>query len=602
MNTDDADSIQTPDFTYQPLKTPTMIRVLILEPGVGYMPLTGELKHMEISQPHNKERRYVQLSSQLRLFGRSLIASGPLQYEALSYVWGEPVYSRSIRCSKGRIALTPNLEEALLHIRFPDRRRVIWADAICVNQSDLQERSQQVRLMGDIYRNAEKVLIWLGPDYAHVTARQTFNALRELIRPPHLTGDDQKIQHHMEEVAKSKWFTRLWVVQELLLARRAVALWGNEELDFIYLRAPWNKWFDKPGHDFPRWCVSRRWTFKDSLVLTSDLHCSDPRDRIYALLNLHQLGNEESTFITELRHIIPDYGKPVKEVFCEMAHLFVRSDEAQGLLSQVDHHSQIVSEGLSLPSWVPDWSCSVHCDPLPSPWRWGFGSASAGLVFVAPEADTRSCILALKGFSHDEIRYTSSEDLLLTDVTETIYGIVSFWHHVIKAHELNYSKEAYMSLEESLFQTLIFRHRIHPERQLWEDSALLFLDVMEASDTRTEHLQTLAREILGLIISSSSSLDDPTIMLERGDHTCQRYWRNRKLFMTRKGCLGLGPSVMLPGDTLAICSGIGNPAIIRRTNGSHDFVGMAYVPSISSGEAVVEWKGSSAQLESFKLQ
>jgi hypothetical protein len=194
-----------------------------------------------------------------------------------------------------------------LHIRFPDRRRFIWADAICINQSDLQERSQQVRLMGNIYRNAERVLIWLGPDYTQVTARQTFSALCELIRPSHLTGDDQKIQRYMGEVAKSKWSTRLWVVQELLLARRAVALWGNEELDFIYLRAPWNKWFDKPGHDLPRWCARRRCTFKKSLILTSDLHCSDPRDRIYALLSLHQLGNEESTFITELRHIIRDY-------------------------------------------------------------------------------------------------------------------------------------------------------------------------------------------------------------------------------------------------------------------------------------------------------
>jgi hypothetical protein len=123
----------------------------------------------------------------------------------------------------------------------------------------------------------------------------------------------------------------------------------------------------------------------------------------------------------------------------------------------------------------------------------GVGSASADLVFVAPETDTRSYILALKGFSHDEIRYTSSENLLSADSTETIKGIVGFWHTVIKANELNYSKEAYIALEESLLQTLVFRHRIHPERQRWEDSAFLFIDVMEASDTRAEHIQTLAK-------------------------------------------------------------------------------------------------------------
>jgi hypothetical protein len=102
-----------------------------------------------------------------------------------------------------------------------------------------------------------------------------------------------------------------------------------------------------------------------------------------------------------------------------------------------------------------------------------------------------------------------------------------------------------------------------------------------------------------MIVSSSN---DHLAPLERGYRTCQRYWRDRKLFMTRKGSLGLGPSTMLPGDTLAVFSGSGNPAIIRKNNGSHEFVGMAYVPSISNGEAVAEWKGSGAQLERFELQ
>jgi hypothetical protein len=137
MDAQDADKLKILDFLYQPVKKHATIRVLILEPCVSDMPLTGNLWEMDIEQSRNQQKRSVQLSSQLRSFGHSLIARGALQYEALSYVWGKPVYSRYIRCSKGRVALTPNLEEALLHIRFPDRRRVIWADAICINQSDL---------------------------------------------------------------------------------------------------------------------------------------------------------------------------------------------------------------------------------------------------------------------------------------------------------------------------------------------------------------------------------------------------------------------------------------------------------------------------------
>jgi hypothetical protein len=602
MSINDADKTSIGDFTYQPLKKPSTIRVLILEPGIGDMPLTGELRHVDISQYRNEENRPVQLSTRLRSFGHSLIPKDPLRYEALSYVWGEPVYSHSLRCPKGRIAITSNLEEALLHIRFPDRRRVIWVDAICINQRDLQERSQQVRLMGDVYRSAEQVLVWLGPDHTQVTARRTFDALRELIRPPRLEGDDQRIHHHLEEVTKSKWFTRLWVVQELFLARRAIALWGHEEIDFIYFRAPWNKWFEKNSHDFPRWCARRSWRFQDALVLTSNLHCSDPRDRVYALLNLYQLHENESAFQNELRHLTPDYSKPVNEVFRDMAHLFVRCDEVQRLLSQINHSSAINSEVNTLPSWVPDWGYSVHQDPLLSAWRCGFGSVSAALAFCVPKVDTESWTLTLKGFSHDEIRYTPSNDLLSTDVTEAIKESVRFWFIVVKPHELDYAKDAYASLEESFFQTLTFSNRTYSERRPWNDLALQLIGIMKRPNAGSEDMSTLAWKISRLIVSSSGAFNVDAGSLERGYQTCERYWRNRKLFVTSRGRIGLGPSITRRGDTLAVFSGFSNPAIICKNGGLHHFVGMAYVPSISDGEAVVEWKGSGAQIETFELQ
>ncbi|KAF2683254.1 heterokaryon incompatibility, partial [Lentithecium fluviatile CBS 122367] len=84
-------------------------------------------------------------------------------YEALSYVWGTPNCTRSMQCSKRAVPLTPNFEEALLHLRLPDRPRNVWADAVCINQKDLKERGRQVRLMGEVYRKALQVLVWLGP-------------------------------------------------------------------------------------------------------------------------------------------------------------------------------------------------------------------------------------------------------------------------------------------------------------------------------------------------------------------------------------------------------------------------------------------------------
>ena len=182
----------------------------------------------------------------------------------------------------------------------------------------------------------------------------------------------------------------------------------------------------------------------------------------------------------------------------------------------------------------------------------------------------------------------------------TIERIAGFWYAVVKPYKSSNTKEAYAWLENSFLLALTFESRIDPERKRWEDLPLLFAD--QTLSRKTEDASTrisVAWEILRLIISSSNG---QTVLLGRGYYTCQRYWRNRKVFITRKGCLGLGPSTMLPGDILAVFSGIGNPAIIRKNNGSHEFVGMAYVPSISNGEAVVEWKEVGAQLESFELK
>ncbi|KAJ9647155.1 hypothetical protein H2199_002141 [Coniosporium tulheliwenetii] len=83
-------------------------------------------------------------------------------YGALSYVWGDPSVTTPIIVNGVEVQVTTNLDSALRHIcqeRFP---LILWVDAICINQEDLAERSQQVQLMGKIYSQAEGVMVWLG--------------------------------------------------------------------------------------------------------------------------------------------------------------------------------------------------------------------------------------------------------------------------------------------------------------------------------------------------------------------------------------------------------------------------------------------------------
>ncbi|KAI1212649.1 heterokaryon incompatibility protein-domain-containing protein [Annulohypoxylon truncatum] len=82
--------------------------------------------------------------------------------EALSYVWGKPLFDKAIDIDGSSFDITTKLNDILRSLRHEDVTRKIWIDAICINQSDLEEKSHQVRLMRDIYSKAQKTSIWLG--------------------------------------------------------------------------------------------------------------------------------------------------------------------------------------------------------------------------------------------------------------------------------------------------------------------------------------------------------------------------------------------------------------------------------------------------------
>lgn len=85
-------------------------------------------------------------------------------YEALSYVWGDQNEVREIEVNNKVFSVTINLEEALRVLRYQTEHRILWVDAICINQGDLEEKTSQIQLMGEIYSRATKTIIWLGPE------------------------------------------------------------------------------------------------------------------------------------------------------------------------------------------------------------------------------------------------------------------------------------------------------------------------------------------------------------------------------------------------------------------------------------------------------
>jgi hypothetical protein len=136
-------------------------------------------------------------------------------YEALSYVWGDRDNTLSICVDKNQFQVTVNLYSALLRLRDHSFERIIWVDAICIDQSNLEERKQQVQLMAKIYSNAHRVIVWLGEQTVEI---QGALEVIQLAANEELTERSKKEtkQQAILNLLQNPWFQRIWVRNKLL--------------------------------------------------------------------------------------------------------------------------------------------------------------------------------------------------------------------------------------------------------------------------------------------------------------------------------------------------------------------------------------------------
>jgi hypothetical protein len=127
-----------------------------------YLPLPSEGDYTRLLRllPNESETAPLQCT----LHNYSLQKSSPRthRYEALSYVWGDPTDTLPIYIGEDQFLITANLHTALSHLRDDSFERILWVDAVCINQKDLKEQGQQVQIMAKIYSSAHRVIAWLG--------------------------------------------------------------------------------------------------------------------------------------------------------------------------------------------------------------------------------------------------------------------------------------------------------------------------------------------------------------------------------------------------------------------------------------------------------
>ena len=258
-------------------------------------------------------------------------SKGPPVYEALSYTWGNPKREKTIYVNNSPFPITYNLHVALRSLRKQTESRMLWVDAICINQYNLYEKNHQVGMMRNIYYNAARVVVWLGisdPDIRK--AMDLFKRVESggLIFPkneilgPYIRG--------IAKISNKPWWSRMWVVQEVLVAKQPPLLvcgrqcvsWDAFNIALSHLG--WRNMIIRGDSRYSTLKLSfanlitqssqlhsehrtSSGTLEELLLATRDRQTTNPRDKVFALLGLTQ--------DVSLHDFILDYEQPCSSVF-----------------------------------------------------------------------------------------------------------------------------------------------------------------------------------------------------------------------------------------------------------------------------------------------
>ncbi|CAM1503162.1 Fc.00g079380.m01.CDS01 [Cosmosporella sp. VM-42] len=505
-----------------PLRTRNAIRLLELSPGT----LDDAAIHINLL--------------------RTNLAAARNTFEAVSYTWGTNSLHRAIyhgRCHGGQLEVSLNCYTALRYLRDPRESRTLWVDAVCINQSDIQERNIQVRIMGEIFAAASRVVVFLGESdpssqilFQHFA--QTDAWVNSGNNPQALLPPANSVVQGLSNLFKRPWFSRVWVIQELVNASQIVFMCGEDMTTFLTLRSCLYGYSARtrvimtlpapieiilPSFERVREiCSTTLQEMYIAVLFTGCCQASDPRDRILALIPLIY---QKSTALENL----VDYSMSVEDIFEKFLLLLLADVGLIGLSLMRRPHS------LEMPSWVPDWS--QHTDRT--------STIFDGLVYfpeiklsnhyrdfaitVASDIGGRSHrLLAVKG-----IQYTRVEQLgpVLLHQTEEL-----------STREM-LAKDLFASLNSMRLGA------VHPH---WPNSIMQALRSVQEQDL---HDLLMSEAGVGVTVDQYVEEEVSNIFSCCTDHA---------LFVSSHGQLGLVPKEAQPGDIVCFVKGALDPWILRK--------------------------------------
>ncbi|KAI0145758.1 heterokaryon incompatibility protein-domain-containing protein [Hypoxylon sp. NC0597] len=301
-------------------------------------------------------------------------------YDALSYTWGLPHFTERLLIEdNGRwtvLRITTNLRDALFRFRLRLDVRKLWVDALCINQQDDDEKARQIPLMTQIYTRASSVLVWLGQNDDGASHLQKLDKLSRGINDPH---DKVELKELLESLLGLPWFSRRWIVQEVVLSPNVTLFCSLAEMSWLRLLQVvglawpsdrerncssvvkamgtiWRRQFI--GSEFSS-RLDQATTILNLLESFENLGCADPRDRIYALAGLSSDTVLTPEFQAKGEKVMVSYSIPVERVYIDFA---VRKFASLGGYNNMIRLAAQRSDGTHLNgqcSWIPDWRLPV---------------------------------------------------------------------------------------------------------------------------------------------------------------------------------------------------------------------------------------------------
>ncbi|KAK4151278.1 HET-domain-containing protein [Chaetomidium leptoderma] len=370
---------------YKALTDPYEIRVVELQPGVGDELLRCRLVHCS----------FIVFRAHCRYALSMQDLTKPVWYTALSYTWGPPVFEGRIECEGQLRPITRGLEMALRHFRQPDHSVVMWIDQLCINQDSIREKEQQIPLMSRIYQKAINTAMWLGAGTPESdSAMQLLEDVNELLQYVDsdlhaadfermgLPSADSDAWGEMWHLLSRQWFTRVWIIEEVILSREPWVVCGQSLLfwerlvtaclnltscgitqwlrqRFGHASTTSNKTagghgqdvFETPvelGHikvEFQA-CPAHPNLFA-LLVATRQAQCYDARDKIYGLLGVCHDEEREAINLSYADECTAASQYHAAAIHYMLNHPVININ---AVLTSVDHECSP-----DLPSWVPDW-------------------------------------------------------------------------------------------------------------------------------------------------------------------------------------------------------------------------------------------------------